>query len=61
MNKRLTYDEWVDMYAVPLDDETRLALRELHGIDADDEIEQARRKEYEFYLNGGFDKQGETK
>lgn len=56
MKKKLTYEQWVDMYAAPLDDEMRLALKELHGLDADKEIEQARRKEYEFYINGGFDK-----
>lgn len=59
MNKKLTYEEWVDMYAAPQDDESFQALKELHGLNADEVIElieQTRRKEYEFYINGGFDK-----
>ena len=56
MKKKLTYEEWVNMYASPQDDKSFQALKELHGLDADEVIEQARRKEYEFYINGGFDK-----
>ena len=56
MNEKLPYEEWCAKFTVSITDEARQALKALHNIDADAEVEHARRKEYEFYLNGGFDK-----
>ena len=41
----------VKKYMAPVDAAAR-ALEEYHLIDAAYEVEQARRKEYEFYING---------
>jgi len=51
MNEKLTYEEWREKY-VSISDEARKSLKELHNIDADKEVDQAVRKEYEFYVNG---------
>jgi len=42
-----------DLLTQSVTDEVRQALKEYHNIDA--EVEQERRKEYEFYINGGFE------
>jgi hypothetical protein len=52
---KLTYDQWCEQHMATVDPAVREALHEIHGIDADTEIEQARRQEYEFYVRGGFD------
>ena len=57
MNTKLTYEEWRNRYCgqVAMSADLKEELHQLHNIDADKEIEAAMRKEYEFYLNGGFD------
>ena len=55
MAQKLTYEEWCEKYITPVTVESRQALKKYHNIDADAVFEQARRKEYDFYLNGGFD------
>jgi hypothetical protein len=55
MAQKLTYEQWCEKIKISITDEARQALKEYHNIDADSEVEQARRKEYEFYINGGFD------
>jgi nicotinamide riboside kinase len=54
MNEKLTYEEWRKKYVgtVSISEEARKDLKEFHNIDADEEIEQAFRKEYEIYVNG---------
>lgn len=52
MNEKLTYEEWRKRYTVSLGDDIKSQLQELHGIDADAEIEAAMRLEYKFYLDG---------
>jgi len=52
---KLTYDQWCEHYMATVDPAVREALRAIHGVDTDAEIQQARRQEYEFYVNGGFD------
>ena len=54
MMQKLTYDEWKEKYAIPLDEDTRNALKEFHNIDADAEHEWALRQEYDFYINHSF-------
>lgn len=58
MNEKLTYEEWRKRYfgKVTIAEGVREDLMQFHNIDADKEIENAMRKEYEFYLNGEFDK-----
>lgn len=56
MNEKLTFEEWRKRYTVTIADGVRENLKEFHNIDADKEIENAMRKEYEFYLNGKYDK-----
>jgi hypothetical protein len=53
MNEKLTYEEWRAKYMVTVTDDVVSELNN-HNIDALKEIETAMRKEYEFYLNGGF-------
>lgn len=53
--QKLTYEQWCEKYTITVTDEARQALKEYHNIDSDIEIEQIRRKEYEFYINGGWD------
>lgn len=52
MKEKLTYEEWRDRYCnlVPRSDEEKEELKQLHGINVDEEIESALRKEYELYL-----------
>ena len=44
-----------DLLTQSVTDEVRQALKEYHNIDADAEVEQVKRKEYEFYINGGVE------
>jgi hypothetical protein len=44
-----------DLLTQSVTDEVRQALKEYHNINADAEVEQVRRKEYEFYINGGVE------
>ena len=55
MVQKLTYEQWCEKFTISITDSARQALKEYHNIDADAEVEQARRKEYEFYINGEFD------
>jgi hypothetical protein len=55
MVQKLTYEQWREKFTTSVTDKARQALKEYHNIDADAEVEQAIRKEYDFYLNGGFD------
>lgn len=50
--QKLTYEQWCEKYMAPVDAAALSALEEYHLIDAAYEVEQARRKEYEFYING---------
>lgn len=53
MNEKLSYEDWRERYvgSVSISDEARNSLKEFHNIDADEEVEQALRKEYDFYFN----------
>ena len=51
MNEKLNYEEWRKIFTVSISDEARKGLKEFHDIDADEEVEQAMRKEYVFYVN----------
>jgi hypothetical protein len=55
MAQKLTYEQWCEKFTISVTDKVRQELKEYHNIDADAEVEQARRKEYEFYINEGFD------
>lgn len=58
MNEKLSYEEWRNRYfgKVTIAEGVREDLKQFHNIDADQEIENAIRKEYEFYLNGESNK-----
>lgn len=56
MNEKLSYEDWRDKFAVKIDGVAIDGLKQFHNIDAVKEVESALRQEYEFYLNGGFDK-----
>lgn len=55
MNEKLSYEEWCKKYMA---DTTPILedIKQFHGIDATKELEAVHRSEYEFYINGGFDK-----
>lgn len=57
MNEKLSYEDWHKKYmlADPLSDKDRSFFKTL-DIDIDIALEEARRREYEFYINGGFEK-----
>ena len=55
MTEKLTYEEWRARMNVTITHEAITDLKKYHNIDAVAETEKALRKEYEFYLNGGFD------
>ena len=50
----LSYEEWKERMAVIVTDEVRKQMKELHGLDADAEVEQALQKEYQNYLKHFF-------
>lgn len=56
MSQKLSFDEWQWMYwgKVTMAEELKEELRRLHNIDADAEIENVMRKEYQSYLDGEF-------
>ena len=56
MNEKLSYEEWCKKYLVDIDPALIEDLKQFHGIDAIKEVEAVRRSEYEFYINGGFEK-----
>ena len=56
MNEKLSYEEWVEKYCAPVSEEMMADLKKYHGLDAVKEVEAVRRSEYEFYINGGFEK-----
>ena len=55
MVQKLTYEQWCEKFTISVTDKVKQELKEYHNIDADAEVEQARRKEYEFYINGEWD------
>lgn len=57
MNNKLNYEEWCNKYMLAnvVTDEDRKKFK-LQKIDIDKQIEEARLREYEFYINGGFEK-----
>ena len=55
MNNKLSYEEWCKKYMVDIDPVLIEELKQLHGIDAVKEVEAVRLREYEFYINGGFE------
>lgn len=55
VNDKLTYEQW-RQYFSPVTNDVRTTLKELHNVDADKEIEEAIRKEYEFYINNEYSK-----
>jgi hypothetical protein len=58
MTEKLSYEEWRTRYfgKVTIAEGVREDLMKFHNVDADREIENAMRKEYESYLNGEYDK-----
>ena len=56
MNNKLSYEEWCNKYMLAnvVTDEDRKIFK-LQKIDIDKQIEEARLREYEFYINGGFE------
>lgn len=54
MNEKLSYEEWRARQTVNMSPQIREDLKNLHNIDADEEVERAMRTEYEYYL--GMDK-----
>jgi hypothetical protein len=56
MNNKLNYEEWCNKYMLAnvVTDEDRKKFK-LQKIDIDKQIEEARLREYEFYINGGFE------
>lgn len=56
MNKqKLTFEQWRDRYCRPITQDMKDELKQFHGIDAVSVIEEAQRRDYEFYLNGEFE------
>ena len=56
MKNKLSYEEWCNKYMLAnvVTDEDRKIFK-LQKIDIDKQIEEARLREYEFYINGGFE------
>ena len=50
MTYKLTYEQWKEQHNITVSEDVRKAIKDLHGLDADQEVEQALLKEYEFYL-----------
>lgn len=47
MNNKLTYEEWRSKMRIEVSDDANNTLKELHGIDAREEIESALKRMYE--------------
>jgi hypothetical protein len=58
MNERikLTFEQWRERYCRPITEDLKDELKQFLDVDAVTVIEAAQRQEYEFYINGGFDK-----
>lgn len=59
MNIKLTYEEWVEKYCAPVSEVMVEDLKEYHGLDAvgiGKLVDEMRRADYDFYINGGFEK-----
>lgn len=56
MNVKLSYEEWQWMYwgKVSMAEDLKAEVRQLHNVDADEEIENIMRLEYQSYLNNEF-------
>lgn len=51
MEDKLTYEEFCERFTITISDEAKKGLKELHNLDPDSEIEWAKRKHYEHYVN----------
>jgi len=56
INKKLSYEDWCQKYMADVDPAMIEELKNFHGVDAVKEVEDMRRREYEFYITGGFEK-----
>lgn len=56
MSVKLSYEEWQWMYwgKATMTEDMKSELRQLQNIDADEEIENIMRLEYQSYLNNEF-------
>lgn len=54
-NTLLTYEEWKEKYMISITSDVVDDLKKFHDIDAYTEIENAMKKEYEFYAKGGYE------
>jgi len=54
-NKLLSYQEYKKKYKVFFETGVEEAMKEVHGIDADEERENIIRQQYELYLKGDAD------
>jgi len=50
--KLLSYEEFKEKYKVSFETGVEEAMKEIHGIDIDEERENIIRQQYEFYLKG---------
>ena len=50
MTYKLTYEQWKEKHNITVSENVRKAIKDLHDLDADQEVEQVLLKEYEFYL-----------
>jgi hypothetical protein len=53
---KLTFEQWHERYCRSITNDLKDELNQFLDIDAVEVIEAAQRQEYEFYINGGFDK-----
>ena len=53
---KLTFEQWHLRYCHPITNDLKDELNQFLDIDEVEVIEAAQRQEYEFYINGGFDK-----
>jgi hypothetical protein len=52
----LTFEQWHERYGRSITNDLKDELKQFLDIDEVEVIEEAQRQEYEFYINGGFDK-----
>lgn len=58
MTEKLTYEKFCDKFTITISDEARNALKEIHNLDPDSEIESAKRKHYDLYIKAYESHQG---
>ena len=57
MSEKLSYEEWKKKFgSVAMSQEECGLIKTLHGIDIAEDIEAVNKAEYDFYINGGYDK-----